>query len=100
VGGNNEYGTRGQAVEIRIDPEMLTHSQQVTSVWIANCNVGEQLSREKVLSGMPMGITDLNLRNTLMRVEPIDLSVLQNLRSLYGGGFLLFADDKCLRVLT
>jgi hypothetical protein len=73
-------------VKIRIDPEMLTHSQHVTSVWIANCNIGEQLSREKVLSGMPMGITDLNLRNTLMRVEPIDLSVLQNLRSLYGGG--------------
>jgi hypothetical protein len=62
---------------------MLAQSPQVSSVWIVNCNIGEQLSTDKILSSMPMGLTDLNLRNTLIRVEPNDLSALPNLRTLY-----------------
>jgi hypothetical protein len=69
-------------VKLSIDPQMLMQSPQVTVLWIANCDVGTQLATGSVLSGMPTGLTDLNLPNTMMRDEPSDLSTLQNLRSL------------------
>jgi hypothetical protein len=83
IGGSSEFGTRDKAVKLSIDPQMLTQSQQVNSLSIVNCDIGDQLSTGNVLSGMPTGLTDLNLRNTRMRAEPSDLSALQNLRSLY-----------------